>query len=82
MPDCSWYTVPSRIVATKEELPAAVDEMYNTPGPYLLQVNVPPMQVTPAIYPGGNTMAAWQHDPVDGNKQLTSIVNERNIRLE
>ncbi len=52
------YTIPCRIVTTREDLSRAVREMYETPGPYILQAMVPALPVTPTIFPGGNTYSA------------------------
>jgi len=80
LPDGSKYTMPSRIVSTREELPKAVREMYETPGPFTLQVNIAPKEVTPVIYPGGNTYTAVHQFDTSGNPvKLIDIINERGL---
>ncbi len=79
MPGGIRYNVPGRVVSTKAELKDAVKEMYSTPGPYVLQAMIPAAEVTPVIFPGGNTKTAI-HTYRDGRPvPLTQILKEKGL---
>ena len=79
LPDGRDYTIPRSIVAKKDDLPAAIARMYSTPGPYLLQVMVPAADVTPVIFPGGNTATAVHTYRGQDAIPLTQVLKERGI---
>jgi acetolactate synthase-1/2/3 large subunit len=50
------YGIPARQVRSKKELPAAIAEMINTPGPFLLDIICPYQEHVLPMIPGGMTV--------------------------
>jgi acetolactate synthase-1/2/3 large subunit len=50
------YGIPARQVRSKKELPAAIEEMINTPGPFLLDIICPYQEQVLPMIPGGMTV--------------------------
>jgi acetolactate synthase-1/2/3 large subunit len=50
------YNIPAKRVLSKRELPAAIEEMLATPGPYLLDIVCPYQEHVLPMIPGGKTV--------------------------